>query len=209
MPTPRTKHAPESAQASPKGSTENAQSQNSVLMGIDTGVKNTAVVTLAGGKLHRCDIIHPTKGTSENGRYLKIARDVMDIVELMNPELVGVEGFSLQSKGRAVSMLYGVGWAIRFGLMQCKREFADVPPTTWKKFCGAGGGASKEKATKAVQDKWNFVHDVQDAHDAYAIAQLIAKYRTGTLPDTDMHLTIQQSILRNRSPLVQEIAQTS
>ena len=173
--------------------------QSIVSTGIDYSVKSTAVVTLVDGQLHRCDIITPDPDASENYRYWQIGRDVLDIVTLMQPDIIGIEGFSLQSKGRAVSMLYGVGWAIRFGMMSEGLPFADVPPSTWKKYCGAGGGANKAKAVQTVRERWNFSHTVQDAYDAYAIAHLCADFQRGILPDTDTHVTLQRSILRNAS----------
>lgn len=173
---------------------------NIVSVGIDPGVGTTAVVATSGDQYFGTAIIKPEEGLPENVRYLNIAEQVLNELGEMSPDIIGIEGFSLQSRGAGVSKMYGVGWAIRFVMMYNQYEFSEVPPSTWKKYVGGKArkrGATKKQLSEAVNERWDFNHPVQDAHDAYAISRLMYEYRRGTLSDTDTHLAIHNGLRAN------------
>jgi len=60
--------------------------------------------------------------------------------------IVGIEGFSFMSKGRAISQLFGLGWAIRLWLHNNNIEYYEIPPHSWKKFL------FKNKLKKGAKD---------------------------------------------------------
>lgn len=173
---------------------------NIVSVGIDPGVGTTAMVATSGDQYFGTTIIRPEEGLPENVRYLNIAEQVLAELEETPPDIIGIEGFSLQSRGSGVSKMYGVGWAIRFVMMYNQYEFAEVPPSTWKKYVGGmarNRGASKKQLSEAVTKRWDFSHPVQDAHDAYAISRMMYEYQLGSLSDTDTYLAIYNGLRGN------------
>lgn len=169
-------------------------------MGIDPSVSSTAVVATEGSEHIGTTIIKPAKGLAENRRYLNIAEQVLTALVLYAPNTVGIEGFSLNSRGAGVSKMYGVGWAIRFVMMYNEYDFAEVPPSTWKKYVGGKArkkGAGKPEISAAVLERWGYSHTVQDAYDAYAISRLMGEYAKGSLLDTDTYLTISKATRAN------------
>lgn len=92
----------------------------------------------------------------------------------LNPatDKVLIEGFSFGSKGRGVSIAYGVGWIIRDMLNENYITWMDIPPKTLKKFISNNGNAAKKDLVKPTLDKWGFTHKSNDVVDAYGLAKI-------------------------------------
>ncbi|WP_409346811.1 hypothetical protein [Paenibacillus sp. MBLB4367] len=137
-------------------------------VGIDPSTKAGLVILDKHGEiLDRMEITSDAIGET---RILDIADRVIE--QLEPNDIVAVEGFSLQSKGAAVSLLYGIGWRIRFEMIDRGINYLEVPPTSLKKFTGAGGNASKTAVALAAFKRWEFEDKSDNITDAFVLAQI-------------------------------------
>src|SRR5690606_34846410 len=104
-------------------------------------------------------------------RFMKLAKRLR---KHLNPatDRVLIEGFSFGSKGKSVSIMYGVGWCFRMMLENEEFKWQEVPPTSVKKFASNKGNAKKEELVLPVYKKWGFESDVNDIVDAYIMARM-------------------------------------
>jgi len=86
----------------------------------------------------------------ENGEEIVLKTDVEDMIatritsvwtflkQLINKYdgnvVIGIEGFSFMSKGRAVGNMYGLGWLLRCNLEDMGIEYYEIPINSWKKY---------------------------------------------------------------------------
>lgn len=101
-------------------------------------------------------------------QILDYGQQIADLVP--QHSYVAIEGFALMAKGKSVSLLYGIGYAIRFNLIK-KQNYFECPPTTLKKFVTGKGNAKKENMIKDVYKRWSFEHESNNVIDAYALAR--------------------------------------
>lgn len=90
----------------------------------------------------------------------------------VSTDIVVIEGFSYQSKGRAVGFQYGLGWFIRANLAIKGIRYVDVPPKQLKKFACNNGNAKKEALIAPIEEKWGFVGRTDNITDAYVLAKI-------------------------------------
>lgn len=113
--------------------------------------------------------------------------------------LVCIEGFSFGSKGQGVSTQYGVGFAIRFALIERGMVWVESPPSQVKKFATGKGNASKESMILPLYKHWNFEHDSDNVRDAFVLAQIARAIRIGTA-STKYQQEVVQAILEPSKP---------
>lgn len=139
-------------------------------IGVDLSTKTGFVVLDELGSIIVQDEIKASgDGVSRMSYYTKL---LMNRVEMYEPEIVCVEGFSYSSKGKGVDFQYGIGWLIRVALYESGIQFYEVAPSALKKFAGAKGNAGKEQVAVAVYRNWNMEFATNNITDAYVLAQV-------------------------------------
>jgi crossover junction endodeoxyribonuclease RuvC len=98
---------------------------------------------------------------------------------LKTGDVVAIEGYAYNAKGRGVEFQYGLGAVIRVALHQNKIPFVEVAPTALKKFAGAKGNAPKADVSKAVEAKWGYWWTSDNITDAYVLAMYAREYFAG------------------------------
>lgn len=138
--------------------------------GIDPSTK-TGIVTLDDdGKIITAKEIKPTED-NDPWRFIEIARNVLD--ELVWAEtFVCIEGFSYGSRGKGVSIQYGIGWIIRAELAKKGFGYEEISPNTLKKFATGKGNAKKDAMVLPIFKHWGFEHSSDNVRDAYILAQI-------------------------------------
>ena len=101
--------------------------------------------------------------------------------EIPNKAIICIEGFSFGSKGKGVSTQYGVGFAIRFALVERNMSYFEPTPGQVKKFATGKGNASKENMIIPILRHWNFEHDSDNVRDAYVMARMSMAAKKDTL----------------------------
>lgn len=109
-------------------------------------------------------------------RYMDIAEKVVH--ELDFDSKVFIEGFSYQSKGKAVSTQYGIGYAIRYELEDEYIQYTEIAPTSLKKFATGKGNTKKEDMILPIYKRWGYENDSDNIRDAFILAQ-IGRYLDG------------------------------
>lgn len=138
-------------------------------IGIDPSITTGLVVLDADGNvLDATEIKTKEKGDIE--RFVDLADKVVS--EIDQQDKVVIEGFSYNSRGRAVSTQYGIGWLMRDRLYGGMFDYTDVSPATVKKFATGKGNAAKDIVMREVYKRWGFESDSNNITDAYVMAQI-------------------------------------
>lgn len=106
------------------------------------------------------------------------ATDIVNLVPVSS--VVALEGFSFGSKGQGVSTQFGIGFAIRFQLLQKNIKVYEPTPTQVKKFATGKGNVNKEAMVLPIYKHWDFEHDSNNVRDAFVLAQIARSSLTGT-----------------------------
>lgn len=111
----------------------------------------------------------PMKASTE--QILQYGRSIVHMIP--DNSRICIEGFSLGSTGQAVSLMFAIGFAIRYELIDQGIDYLEVTPTGLKKFvAGTGkGNAKKEIIIKEVYKRWGYEHASNNVIDAYALAR--------------------------------------
>lgn len=137
-------------------------------VGLDPSTHTGLVILGYDG--HLLDSMEITAAGKDPGRMMEITDSVME--QLEPNDIIAIEGFSFGSKGAGVSVQYGIGWGIRFALVERGYEYIEVPPTSLKKFTGAAGNAGKEVVAVAAYKRWGFESNNNNITDAFVLAQI-------------------------------------
>ncbi|GIO42509.1 crossover junction endodeoxyribonuclease RuvC [Paenibacillus apis] len=95
-------------------------------------------------------------------------------------DVIAIEGFSFNSKGKGVDFQYGLGHAIRLELYRSNKSWIEVTPSQVKKFATGNGNTSKENMIIPILRHWNFEHTSNNVRDAYVLAQIARATRLGS-----------------------------
>jgi crossover junction endodeoxyribonuclease RuvC len=142
------------------------------IVGVDPSTKTGFLQMSESGNVEvEEEIILPTGMKSTIAQIQNYARLIVQ--KIPENSIVCVEGFAFMAKGQSVSLLYGIGFAIRFELEDADLEYMEVTPTGLKLFvAGKGkGNCKKEVMIKEVFKRWGYEHDSNNVIDAYALAQ--------------------------------------
>lgn len=144
-------------------------------IGIDPSTKTGfAVLDGQGGVVDALEIT--TKVEEEPQKFDHLASHILNRIELTDdypPEfLLCIEGFSYNSKGKAVSTMYGIGWIIRLQLLKRGYKYIEIPPSSLKKFVSGKGNTKKDTLAVEIYERWGFKHTSDNVRDAYALAQI-------------------------------------
>lgn len=139
------------------------------VMGLDPSLVSTGVVVIHPQDNVFHAAIKTKAGTETTERIDQIARKVMELVTLHQPDLIVVEGLAFGARGQSMLDLAGLHHILRRDLMLHRVEV--VPPTTLKKFVTGKGNAKKDQMRLFVFKRWGVEFLTTDETDAYALAQ--------------------------------------
>jgi len=92
-----------------------------------------------------------------------------------NNVVVGIEGFSFMSKGRAVGNMYGLGWFLRCSLEEMGIEYYEIPINSWKKYLFKRNfrrGLGKDHLLLETYKRYDKDFDNNNICDAFNIMKL-------------------------------------
>lgn len=104
-------------------------------------------------------------------RFMKLTEKVLKYLDPATDKIL-IEGFSFGSRGKSVSVMFGLGWCMRIYFEQLGFQWQEVPPTSLKKFASNKGNAKKEHLVLPVFKKWGFESDSNDIIDAFVLAKM-------------------------------------
>jgi crossover junction endodeoxyribonuclease RuvC len=140
---------------------------------------------------------HPLERAVYVANELKIFINSLMEENPSNEVVVGIEGYSLNSKFSLASMVE-VGTVVRLMLLELGVETYEIPPTTLKKFITGKGNASKEQVMVAVYKRFGFEAPDNDQADAVGLAYAMAHLKNIKL---DLPKTHTETLVKSLSPL--------
>lgn len=138
-------------------------------VGIDPSTKLGFVALNEDGSVDEATEIQ-TDIKDDPQRFIQLANKVLG--RLKKNDSVAIEGFSYGSKGRGVSIQYGIGWEIRSELVKREFTYQVVPPSSLKKFATGKGNCSKDALVLPIFKRWGFEHDSDNVRDAFVLAKI-------------------------------------
>ncbi|WP_110930927.1 RuvC family protein [Paenibacillus bouchesdurhonensis] len=162
-------------------------------VGIDPST-NTGVVELdaLGNVIREEEITLETGMHSTVAEIRKYGKEIVNYLE--QDSLVCVEGFSFNSKGQAVSTQYGIGYAIRFALIERGMVWIEPTPSQVKKYATGKGNAHKSEMILPLYKRWGYEHKSDNVRDAFILAQIARAVRMDTA-DTKQQKEVVKAIL--------------
>lgn len=139
-------------------------------VGIDPSTKTGLVILNAGGEVELEKEIIPTE-ENDPFRMMEIAMLVIEPI-VWGKTFVCIEGFSYGSKGKGVSIQYGIGWMIRSELAKSGFYYNEISPSTVKKFATGKGNIKKDGMVLPIYKRWGFESNSDNIRDAYVLAQI-------------------------------------
>lgn len=133
------------------------------VVGLDLSLRHTGIAYADGSTA--TVVTAAERGTQRLAILRQAVRDALDVAELL-PDLVVVEGYSYQSRGRALYGLGELGGVVRLLLHDVGVPWAVAAPCTLKKYATGDHQASKEDMVGAARDSLGYEalsHDEADA----------------------------------------------
>lgn len=112
------------------------------------------------------------------------------VKELRPDDYITIESPSNHSKGKFISQMFGIAWAIRIQLMRLGIRYIDVAPSQVKKFATGKGNAPKDQMILPLSKKWGFENRNDNIRDAYVLARIglnLHQREQGDIFTTDGH----------------------
>jgi crossover junction endodeoxyribonuclease RuvC len=156
-------------------------------VGVDPSTKTGLVILNAQGEVENSSEVTTTL-KDDPVRFMDIANRVVS--QLLETDIITIEGFSYGSKGQGVSTQYGIGWLIRAELIRNRYSYTEVSPSAVKKFATGKGNEKKENMVLPIYKHWGFEHPSDNVRDAYVLAQIargmngiskLTKYQTDVI----------------------------
>lgn len=138
-------------------------------VGIDPSTKTGVVILSEDGNVIKAEEI-TTEVEEEPQRFMDIANQLSNMLDYKDE--VCIEGFSYNSRGKAISTQYGIGWITRVLLLLNDLKYTDIPPATLKKFASGKGNIKKDELAVEIFERWGFKHKSDNVRDAYVLAQI-------------------------------------
>ena len=110
-------------------------------------------------------------------RMNQITSAILDLHQ--DADIVVLEGYSYGSQGRAIVQIHGLGEIVRFKLWKAEVPYADVPPSTLKKFATGKGNAGKDEMISCAIRKFGFEGADNNEADAYLLWQMAQDFYCG------------------------------
>lgn len=119
--------------------------------------------------IYENDIFYEFKKDPE--RMIYIADEVISKLDI-NTDIIGIEHFSYNSKGRGVDFQFGLGWVIREQLHRNGFTWTEISPTQLKKFATSNDKADKKVIQAHVKKRWDFYHGSDNITDAFVLSEI-------------------------------------
>jgi len=107
-------------------------------------------------------------------RINQITSAILDLRQ--DADLVVLEGYSYGSQGRAIVQIHGLGEIVRYKLWKAEVPYADVPPSTLKKFATGKGNAGKDEMISCAIRKFGFEGCDNNEADAFMLWQMAQQH---------------------------------
>lgn len=153
------------------------------ILGIDPSFTATAVVSSSGEKyLFKSNPKHTIPE-----RIIYLWDSIEQIITELDDVIVGIEGFSFMSKGRAIGNMFGLGWFLRCMLYENGIEYYEIPPNSWKKFLFKSNfrkGVGKDHILLETYKRYGmdyFDNNLCDAFNIMKTTDMLYRLRTGSL----------------------------
>jgi crossover junction endodeoxyribonuclease RuvC len=98
-----------------------------------------------------------------------LAHEVLWQAKGNDADLVALEGFSYGSKGRAVFDIAGLGWVVRLDLHRHGIPYADVSPSSLKKYATGNGNAGKPLMQQEAARRLDYWPEKPDDNEVDAL----------------------------------------
>lgn len=173
-------------------------------IGLDLSATASGVVILQSNgtkvpELMLAKEIVPKKLTGME-RVRSIARDVMGTIHITKPDVIVVEGYSLNMKNaNSVVPLMEVGAVIRFLMHLDELTWLDPRAPSLKQFVTGKGNANKNVVMMNVYKIWGYEAPTDNIADAYALACMGLAHRNRLPGITERMRIIAAELKSNRN----------
>ena len=147
-------------------------------VGIDPSTKTGLVMLNEQGEPYYQQELLLKTGIYSTAQQLKEYGESI-VRALPDKSIVAIEGFSFSSKGQGVSTQYGVGFAIRFALINRGIMYIEPTPSQVKKFASGKGNTPKDGLVLPIFKQWGFEHSSDNVRDAFILAQIAKSLQKG------------------------------
>lgn len=137
-------------------------------VGIDPSTKTGLVILDKHGEI--VDTMEITSERKDPQRMVEITEDIL--FQLEPNDIIAIEGFAYRASGSAISLQYGLGWAMRMGMFQRSHNYIEIAPTQLKKFASGKGNTKKDELAVHIFKRWGFEHPSDNVRDAFVLAQI-------------------------------------
>ncbi|MCA1777754.1 MAG: crossover junction endodeoxyribonuclease RuvC [Loktanella sp.] len=145
-------------------------------LGLDLSISATGLVVLRGSSsaapklVVEREVKPPAKATGIE-RPRRIVEEIMTYIHAANPDVVVVEGYSLNMKNASsVVPLVELGGILRLMLMLDRIDWLDPRAGEVKKFATGRGNANKNEIMMNVFKRWGHESKTDNTADAYVLA---------------------------------------
>jgi len=167
-----------------------------IVIGIDPSLTGTGIFI----EYNDYAVVIKTKSSEDDAnRMIKISKEIMRVINMYGNEdvKVGIEGFSMMSRGRGKGQLFGLGWVLRTKLKENNIPYIEIAPTMVKKFATGKGNCEKSLILKAVFKKWSFDVDDDNIADAYVIQKIADHYFNNIEPELSYEKEVMKKLREN------------
>ena len=122
-----------------------------------------------GKTVVEADVFYEYKVDPE--RMIHIADTIIEQLNI-NTDIICIEGFSYDSKGRGIAYQFGMGYVLRENLQRNGFTYYEVTPSGVKKFATGNGRAKKEHMIEPIRERFGFYHPSDNIRDAYVLSEI-------------------------------------
>ncbi|MCM3783693.1 crossover junction endodeoxyribonuclease RuvC [Neobacillus mesonae] len=131
----------------------------------------------------------------EKNSTVQIDEIIDEIFDNLEPnDVIAIEGFSFNSKGRGIDFQFGLGHAIRLELYRQNIKWIEAAPAQVKKYASGKGNTNKENMIIPILRHWGFEHNSNNVRDAFVLAHIARSVRSGVFT-TQYQKEVMEAIL--------------
>lgn len=146
------------------------------VLGLDLSLTATGLAVLCKDRSYQVITIRPK--SKKRHRLNEISAYVQEAIDEFNIVFAVVEGYAMNPRaGSRVFHIGELGGVVRADLLMYGLAFAEIAPTSLKKFVTGRARAPKNAMKKAVLDRWNVEIVTDDEADAYGLARIGAVHK--------------------------------
>lgn len=149
------------------------------IVGIDPSLTGTAVAIMDQDCIVSVKRLSSEAAPTLEGRfdrYVKMVRDVQNLIQGLPTPFVLIEGYSMGSKGQGLTGICEYGGLLRHMLLCVTKRLngcvVEVAPTCLKKFVTGKGNGDKLAVCLAISKRYDVDFKTNDEFDAYGLMQM-------------------------------------